>query len=69
MIELGTAVVIFLAAALFLADFTLGLLVQFRAVGTKPSTLALFAVLPYVRTGTLGHAALTFYAAGFIRSL
>ncbi len=87
------AVAFYLAAVLFLANFALGLLVQFRIVDTKPfrwlhhalffatfvsaavATLAgfvfggpyrwallpvffLFAVLPYVRAGTFGHAAL-----------
>jgi hypothetical protein len=92
------------AAILFLLNFALGLLVQFRIVDTKPFrwlhhalffavfvsaavaaltgflsgasyrgalllVLALFAVLPYLRAGTAGHAALAcgvlvFYAAG-----
>ncbi len=87
------ALIFFLAVILFLANFTLGLLVQFRIVDTKPfrwlhhalffavfasaalavavgfwreqpyrwvllPVLALFAVLPRVRAGTLGHAAL-----------
>ncbi len=103
------AVAFYLAAVLFLANFALGLLVQFRVVDTKPfrwlhhalfsavfgsavaavavgflqgapyrwtllPALALFAVLPYVRAGTRGHAALAcaallFYAAGFFRTL
>ena len=96
--------IFYLAAVLFLANFALGLLVQFRIVDTKPfrwlhhalffavfvsaiaavavgfwqgapyrwallPALALFTVLPYVRAGTLGHAALAcaaslFYAVG-----
>ena len=96
--------VFYLAAFLFLANFALGLLVQFRIVDTAPfrwlhhalffavfvsavaavavgfwqgapyrwtllPVLALFAVLPYVRAGTRGHAALAcaaslFYALG-----
>ena len=104
------ATVIFYAAAiLFLLNFALGLLVQFRLVDTKPfrwlhhalffavfvsaavavlagfvsgepyrwpllPVLVLYAVLPYVRAGTMGHAglacgALTFYAAGFLQTL
>ncbi len=97
------------AAILFLLNFALGLLVQFRVVDTKPfrwlhhalffavfvsaaaaalvgflsgapyrwallPVLILFAVLPRVRAGTAGHAALAcsalvFYAAGFLQSL
>lgn len=97
------------ATALFLLNFALGLLVQFRILDTKPfrwvhhalffavfvsaaaavlagflsgtpyrwtllPILALLAVLPYVRAGTLGHAALAcsamiFYAASFLQSL
>jgi hypothetical protein len=100
------APVFYLAAILFLANFALGLLVQFRLVDTKPfrwlhhalffavfvsavaavaagfaqgapyrwallPALALFAVLPYVRAGTPGHAALAcgalvFYVVGFV---
>ena len=87
------AAVFYLAAMLFLANFALGLLVQFRLVDTKPfrwlhhalffavfvsavvavatgfaqeapyrwallPALVLFVVLPYVRAGTRGHAAL-----------
>ncbi len=94
------------AMVLFLANFTLGILVQFRIVNTKPfrwlhhalffaafvsaalaagvgflqgasyrwtllPVLGLFAVLPRVRAGTPGHAALAggaliFYATGFV---
>ncbi len=98
---------IFVAAViLFLLNFTLGLLVQFRIVDTKPfrwlhhalffavfvsaaaaalagflsvapyrwallPALALFVVLPYVRAGTPGHAALAcaalvFYTIAFL---
>jgi hypothetical protein len=97
------------ATVLFLLNFALGLLVQFRVVDTKPfrwlhhalffavfvsaaaaalvgflsgapyrwfllPVLALFIMLPYVRAGTLGHAALAcgalfFYAAGFFHTL
>ncbi len=92
--ENALSLVIFsVAAILFLATFTLGLLVQFGVVDTKPfrwlhhalffavfvsatiavvagfwfnepyrwvllPVLALFAVLPQVRAGTVGHAAL-----------
>lgn len=104
------ATLIFYAAAiLFLLNFALGLLVQFRLVDTKPfrwlhhalffavfvsaavavlagfvsgepyrwpllPVLVLYAVLPYVRAGTMGHTslacgALTFYAAGFLQTL
>ena len=103
------AATFYLAAVLFLANFALGLLVQFRVVDTKPfrwlhhalffavfvtavvavavgflwgaaywttliPALALFAVLPYVRAGTRGHAALAcaallFYAASFMQVL
>jgi hypothetical protein len=99
----------YVAAALFLANFVLGVAVQTGFVDTKPfrwlhhalfflvfvsastTTLAgfvfgapyrwtllpallLFAVLPYVRAGTLGHAvlaccALVLYAAGFLQTL
>lgn len=98
--------VFYLAALLFLANFVLGLLVQFRLVDTKPyrwlhhalffavfvsavaavavgfvqgapyrwallPALGLFVVLPYVRAGTRGHAALAcgalvFYGVGFV---
>ena len=101
------ATLIFYAAAiLFLLNFALGVLVQFRVVDTKPfrwlhhalffavfvsaaaavfagfisgasyhwallPVLVLFAVLPRVRAGTPGHAALAcgalfFYAIGFL---
>jgi hypothetical protein len=99
----------YIAATLFLLNFTLGLLVQFRVVDTNPfrwlhhalffvvfvsataGTLAgflsgapyrwfllpvfiLFVILPYVRAGTPGHAALAcgalfFYAAGLFQIL
>ena len=95
--------IFYTATLLFLLNFALGLLVQFRIVDTKPfrwlhhalffavfvsaavaalagclagasyrwallPVLALFAVLPYLRAGTAGHAALAcgvlvFYAA------
>ncbi len=98
-----------LAAMLFLANFALGLLVQFGVVDTKPfrwlhhalffavfvsavvavavgfwtgapyrwallPVLALFAVLPRVRAGTVGHAALAsgaliLYAVGLVSIL
>jgi hypothetical protein len=94
------------AMVLFLANFALGVMVQFRIVDTKPfrwlhhalffaafasaalaagvgflqgapyrwallPVLGLFAVLPRVRAGTPGHAALAggaliFYATGFV---
>ena len=97
------------AAILFLSNFALGLLVQFRVVDTKPfrwlhhalffavfvsaaaagvfgflsgapyrwallPVLLLFTVLPRVRAGTVGHAALAcgaliFYAVGFLETL
>jgi len=103
-----TAAVFYLAAVLFLANFALGLLVQFRFVDTKPfrwlhhalffavfvsavaavavgfaqgasyrwallPALVLFVVLPYVRAGTRGHAALAcaallFYALGLAQT-
>lgn len=99
--------IFYLAATLFVANFVLGVLVQFRLVSTKSfrwlhhalffavfaaaalavavgfwqgaayrwtllPVLPLFAVLPYVRAGTAGHAALAggamiFYAASFVR--
>lgn len=98
--------VFYLAALLFLANFALGLLVQFRLVDTTPfrwlhhalffavfvsavaavavgfvqgasyrwallPALGLFVILPYVRAGTRGHAALAcgalvFYGVGFV---
>ena len=101
--------ILFVAAALFLANFALGVLVQLRLVDTKPfrwlhhalffavfvsaaaavlagfyggepyrwtllPVLGLFAVLPYVRAGTAGHAALActalvFYVAGLAQSV
>ena len=97
------------ASILFVANFALGVLVQFRIVDTKPfrwlhhalffavyvsaalavatgfwqgapsrwallPVLALFYVLPRVRAGTAGHAALAgaaigFYAAGLALTL
>ncbi len=107
---LGFANQVFYAAAvLFLVNFALGLLVQFRVVDTKPfrwlhhalffavfvsvaaaalagflseapyrwtllPVLVLFTVLPRVRAGTAGHAALAcsalvFYAASFLQTL
>jgi len=99
-----TTSLFYAATVLFLLNFALGLLVQFRIVDTKSfrwlhhalffavfvsaavaalagflsgasyrwallPVLALVAVLPYVRAGTAGHAALAcgvlvFYAAG-----
>ena len=98
--------IFYVAMALFLANFALGVLVQFRIVDTKPfrwlhhalffavsasaavavgigflqgapyrwallTVLALFAVLPRVRAGTWGHAALAggamiLYATGCV---
>jgi hypothetical protein len=98
--------IFYVAMVLFLANFALGVLVQFRIVDTKPfrwlhhalffavfvsaavaagvgflqgapyrwallPVLALFFVLPRVRAGTPGHAALAsgaliFYVTGFI---
>ncbi len=97
-------VTFYAAAILFLLNFALGVLVQFRIVDTKPfrwlhhalffavfvsaaaaalagfllgapyrwallPVLVLFTILPYVRAGTPGHAALAcgallFYAVG-----
>jgi hypothetical protein len=97
------------AAVLFLLNFALGLLVQFRVIDTKPfrwlhhalffavftsaavavpvgfasgasfrwpllPVLLLFALLPYIRAGTVGHAALAcgalgFYALGVVSTL
>ncbi len=108
MISIATSI-FFAAATIFLLNFALGLLVQFRVVDTKPfrwlhhvlffavfvsaaaaalagflsgapfrwtliPVLALFVILPYVRAGTSGHAALacaalTFYAMGFLYAL
>lgn len=102
-------VILAVATVLFLANFALGLLVQFRIVDTKPfrwlhhalffavfvsaaaavaagfyagepyrwallPVLGLFVVLPYVRAGTRGHAALAcaalfFYAVGLAQSV
>jgi len=99
-------VIFYLALALFLANFALGVLVQLRLVDTKPfrwlhhalffavfvsaalavavgfwqgaayawallPVLLLFALLPRVRAGTAGHAALAsgaliLYAVGFV---
>jgi len=101
--------IFYAAAALFAANFALGVLVQFGIVDTKPfrwlhhalyfavfasaalavgagflqgasyrwtllPVLALFALLPRVRAGTPGHAALAcramiLYATGFVFSL
>ncbi len=101
--------VFFAAAILFLLNFILGLLVQFRVVDTKPfrwlhhalffavfvsaaaaalvgflseapyswtllPVLVLFFVLPYIRAGTPGHAALActalaFYVISFLYAL
>lgn len=101
--------IFYAAATLFLANFALGLLVQFGFVDTKPfrwlhhalffavfasaalavlqgfvsgapyrwtlvPVLALFCVLPRVRAGTAGHAALAtsallFYAIGLSQTL
>ena len=98
--------IFYVAMVLFLANFALGVLVQFRIVDTKPfrwlhhalffavfvsaavaagvgflqgapyrwvllSVLALFALLPRVRAGTPGHAALAggamiLYVTGFV---
>jgi len=103
------AVIFYAATVLFLLNFALGLLVQFRVVDTKPfrwlhhalffavfvsaaaavlaglfvgasyrwallPVLVLFAVLPYVRAGTVGHVALAcgaliFYGVGFFQTL
>jgi hypothetical protein len=97
------ALIFYVAMVLFLANFTLGILVQFRIVNTKPfrwlhhalffaasavaagvgflqgapyrwvllPVLVLFAVLPRVRAGTPGHAALAsgaliLYATGCV---
>jgi hypothetical protein len=100
------ALMFYAAMVLFLANFALGVMVQFRIVDTKPfrwlhhalffaafasaalaagvgflqgapyrwvllPVLGLFAVLPRVRAGTPGHAALAggaliFYATGFV---
>jgi peptidoglycan/LPS O-acetylase OafA/YrhL len=98
--------IFYVAMVLFLANFALGVLVQFRIVDTKPfrwlhhalffavfasaavaagvgfvegspyrwallPVLALFFMLPRVRAGTPGHAALAsgamiFYVTGFV---
>jgi hypothetical protein len=98
--------IFYVAMVLFLANFALGVLVQFGIVDTKPfrwlhhalffavfasaavaagvgflqgapyrwallPVLALFALLPRVRAGTPGHAALAggaviFYVTGFV---
>ncbi len=100
------ALIFYVAMALFLANFALGVLVQLRIVDTKPfrwlhhalffavfasaavavgvgflqgapyrwallPVLALFFVLPRVRAGTPGHAALAggamiLYVSGFV---
>jgi hypothetical protein len=101
--------IFYAATVLLLANFALGVLVQFGVVDTKPfrwlhhalffavfasaafavgvgflqgaayrwallPVLGLFAVLPRVRAGTYGHAALAgtaliFYATGFVWTL
>ena len=96
--------IFYAATVLFLANFALGVMVQFGVVDTKPfrwlhhalfsaafavgvgllqgaayawallPVLGLFAVLPRVRAGTYGHAALAstaliFYATGFVWTL
>ena len=101
--------IFYAATALFVANFALGVLVQFGIVDTRPfrwlhhalffavfasaalavamgfsqgapyrwallPVLALFLVLPRVRAGTRGHAALAsfamiFYATGFVSVL
>jgi hypothetical protein len=101
--------IFYAAALLFLANFALGLLVQFGVLDTEPfrwlhhalffavfaaavfavgvgflqgapyrwallPVLALFAILPRVRAGTPGHAALAsiamiLYATGFVSLL
>jgi isoprenylcysteine carboxyl methyltransferase (ICMT) family protein YpbQ len=101
--------IFYAAAGLFLANFALGVLVQFGIVDTRPfrwlhhalffavfasaalavavgflqgaayrwallPVLALFLLLPRVRAGTRGHAALAslamiFYATGFLSLL
>lgn len=98
--------IFYASAALFLANFALGILVQFGVVDTKPfhwmhhalffavfasaalavvvglwrgsayawallPVLLLFAILPRIRAGTAGHAALAsgaliLYAVGFV---
>ena len=103
------ALIFYAATVLFLANFALGVLVQFGVVDTKPfrwlhhalffavfasaafavcfgflqgagyawallPVLGLFVVLPRVRAGTYGHAALAgtaliFYATGFVWAL
>jgi hypothetical protein len=100
--------VFYAATVLFLANFALGVLVQFGLLDTKPfrwlhhalffavfvsaavaalvgflvgapyrwallPVLVLFIVLPHVRAGTSGHAALAcgalaFYVAGFLQT-
>jgi len=101
--------IFFAATVLFVLNFALGILVQFRIVDSKPfrwlhhalffavfvsaaaavlagflsnapyrwtllAVLAIFVVLPRVRAGTIGHAALAcgallFYAAGVWQAL
>lgn len=105
----GWTLIFYAATGLFLANFVLGILVQFGVVDTKPfrwlhhalffavfvsaafavaagfwqeapyrwallPVLALYVVLPRVRAGTAGHAALAgaamvFYATGLVFSL
>jgi hypothetical protein len=101
--------IFYAATVLFLSNFALGMLVQFRVVDTKPfrwlhhalffaifvsaaaaalvgfflgapyrwtllPVLILFVILPYIRAGTPGHAALAcgaliLYVAGFLQTL
>jgi hypothetical protein len=101
--------IFYIAMVLFVANFALGVLVQFHIVDTKPfrwlhhalffavfasaaltagvgflqgapyrwillPVLILFALLPRIRAGTPGHAALAsgamiFYVTGFVRML
>ena len=105
----NACVIFYAATVLFLANFALGLLVQFGLVNTEPfrwlhhalffavfvsaaaavlagfywgepyrwalvPVLGLFVVLPYVRAGTRGHAALAcaalvFYVAGLAQNM
>jgi isoprenylcysteine carboxyl methyltransferase (ICMT) family protein YpbQ len=105
-VEKLLAMIFYAAATLFLANFALGILVQFGVVDTKPfrwlhhalffavfvsagiavaaglwqgawyglalvPVLFLFILLPRIKAGTAGHAALAssaliFYVAGFV---
>ena len=70
--------IFYIAMVLFVANFALGVLVQFRIVDTKPFRwlhhalfFAVFAFLPRVRAGSPGHAALAsgaviLYVTGFV---